>query len=936
MPDTARPTTHDEDRPLRDDIRLLGRLLGDVLRDQEGVATFELVETVRQTAVRFAREGQASDRAALHELLDDLPQSTMLAVVRAFTYFLQLSNIAEDAHQIRARRAADLAGEQAGEGSLTHALDAVSWQARAAPDPNERTAMALDTFFDRALISPVLTAHPTEVQRQSTQRAMRAISDLIERGDRTALTIDEEQQANDALIRLVLTLWHTRMVRANRLQVIDEVKNGIHYFQNTFLTQLPRLYAHTEDALRARFPTREWSLPSFFRIGSWIGGDRDGNPFVTADVLRETVRLQSAAALGFYLGEVHSLGEELPLSQELLPVSDALQALSDQSPDAQSQRLDEPYRRAIILIYARLAATAAHLDHAFQRRAGVAGVTPYASVAAFAQDLGVIRDSLTAHGVARLANGRLRSLIRATDVFGLHLAPVDLRQNSDVHARVIGELLARAGVCPDYAALNETERVALLHRELEGTRPLYASYLSYSTETQSELDIIFAARDLRARYGSTALPNYVISKCDGVSDLLEVALMLREAALMTGGDTPAVSMNIIPLFETIEDLRQASDTMRRAFSLPLYRALVRSLDNTQEVMLGYSDSNKDGGFLTSGWELYQSEIALMHVFREHGVTLRLFHGRGGSVGRGGGPSYQAVLAQPVGVVGGQIRITEQGEVITSKYSNPEVGRRNLERFMSATIEATLTDHEHTRPPADNAHAVMDQLSAHAFRAYRELVHDTPGFARYFRQSTPLLEIATLNIGSRPSSRGGSERIEDLRAIPWVFSWAQCRVLLPGWYGFGSAVDAWLREVPDGLPTLQRMAETWPFFRMLLSNMDMVLAKSDLAVASRYAELVEDEALRHNIFDRIKREWQRTHNAVLAITRQPHLLANDPLLARSLANRVPYMDPLNHLQIALLRRQRAKAAHEGTPDDDRIERGIHLTINGISAGLRNSG
>ncbi len=936
MPDAARPPVQDEDRPLRDDIRLLGRLLGDALREQEGVPTFELVETVRQTAVRFAREGNAQNRTALHELLDDLPQSTMLAVVRAFAYFLQLSNIAEDAHQIRAHRAAALAGEGASEGSLGFALDAVSRQARSTTDPEESTAKALAAFFDSALISPVLTAHPTEVQRQSTQRAMQSISELIERGDRMVLTPDEEQQANDALIRLVLTLWHTRMVRPNRLQVIDEVKNGIHYFQHTFLTQLPRLYTQTEDVLRARFPKQEWSLPSFFRVGSWIGGDRDGNPFVTAEILRETVRLQSAAALSFYLGEVHTLGEELPLSQVLRPVSVALQALSDESPDVQPQRLDEPYRRALILIYARLAATAAQLDHAFQNRAGVADAPPYASADAFAHDLGVIRDSLAANGVERLAAGRLRRLIRAIDVFGLHLAPVDLRQNSDVHARVIGELLARAGVCADYAALGEDERIALLYRELEGTRPLYASYLPYSPETHDELAIIFAARDLRARYGAAALPNYIISKCDGVSDLLEVALMLKEVALMTGGESPALSMNIIPLFETIDDLRQASETMRRAFALPLYRALVRSCGNTHEVMLGYSDSNKDGGFLTSGWALYQSEIALMHVFREHGVGLRLFHGRGGSVGRGGGPSYQAVLAQPAGAVGGQIRITEQGEVITSKYSNPEVGRRNLERLMAATIEATLTDHEGTMPPADDTHAVMEQLSAHAFRAYRDLVHDTPGFARYFRESTPLLEIATLNIGSRPASRGGSDRIEDLRAIPWVFSWAQCRVLLPGWYGFGSAVDAWLHEVPDGLPTLQRMSDTWPFFRMLLSNMDMVLAKSDLAVASRYAELVEDEALRHSIFDRITREWQRTHDAVLAITRQPHLLANNPLLARSLANRVPYMDPLNHLQIALLRRQRAKGGHANASSEDRIERGIHLTINGISAGLRNSG
>ncbi len=934
MTDTPRTALLDKDRPLRDDIRRLGRLLGDTLREQEGDATYELVETVRQTAVRFAREGKPEDRAALHHLLDDLPRDTMVLVVRAFAYFLQLANIAEDAHHIRRRRAHEMASSPPRAGSLSYALDAIIRQ-RSGTDAtavDER----LDDFFQHALVSPVLTAHPTEVQRQSTQRALHNIAELLDRSDRWTLTPNERAEVDDELTKLVLTLWHTRMVRPTRLRVIDEVKNGINYYRSTFFSEVPRLYSMTEDLLHERFPDREWKLPSFFRIGSWIGGDRDGNPYVTAETLRETVRLQSSSAFDFYSDEVHALGEELPLSQLLLDVTPELVALSDRSPDASPQRIDEPYRRALIGIYARLAATARSFDQAQPARAAVADAEPYASAAMLAGDLVVIRDSLRANHVARLATGRLRRLIRAVDVFGFHLAPVDLRQNSDVYVRVVAELLAQAGVHSAYESLNESARIDLLSRELQGTRPLYAPYLRYSPEVSGELQIFFAARDLRKRYGDALLPHCIISKCDGLSDLLEVALLLKEAGLMSGGATPTLGLQIIPLFETIEDLRRAGDTMQAAFALPIYRALVTSMRDTQEVMLGYSDSNKDGGFLTSGWELYQAEIALTRVFRLHGVRLRLFHGRGGSVGRGGGPSYDAILAQPAGAVSGQIRITEQGEVIASKYATPEVGMRNLEILVAATIEATMMNLEPEVLHAEHVQQIMDRLSTLAFNAYRALVYETPGFTQYFRESTPLAAIATLNIGSRPAARGSSDRIEDLRAIPWVFAWAQCRLMLPGWYGFGTAVEQWLVEVPEGLTTLQEMAHTWPFFRSLLSNMDMVLAKSDLAIASRYAELVSDVRLRQEIFGRIEGEWHRTRELLMKITGQTRFLAENRLLERSIANRFPYMDPLNHLQIAMLRRLRTSEANGDGVVDERIQSGIHLTINGISAGLRNSG
>ncbi|MFZ2267364.1 MAG: phosphoenolpyruvate carboxylase [Azonexus sp.] len=911
-----------KDEPLRNDIRQLGRVLGNTVREQEGDAVFDIIERVRQTAIRFARDGDPATQAELAKLLDPLPRDTTQAVVRAFSYFLQLANIAEDAHHIRRRRAHDLAGSPPREGSLVHALDQLAAH-QVAPE-------AVADFFAHAVVAPVLTAHPTEVQRQSMIRNHREIAQLLEQRERQQLTPEEEADNDLALANSVLTLWQTRMLRPVRLKVLDEVKNGISYFQETFFTELPRLYIQATQQLQKRYPEKIWALPPFFRVGSWIGGDRDGNPFVTADILQEALRLQSAAALNHYLEEIHELGGELPLSDLLVKVSPELLGLAEHSTDHSPQRADEPYRRALSGIYARLAATARSLDHIEPVRHEIGQAAAYATPEALRADLKILTNSLKLNGSASLAGGRLRRLLRAVQVFGFHLAPIDLRQNSEVHARSVAELLAGAGRCPDYEALDETGRIKLLVEEISTPRPLYSPYIDYSEETTGELAIFFAARELRATYGAAALPNFIISKTDGVSDLLELALLLKEAGLLRPGAKAQLDVNIIPLFETIEDLQKSAATMADVFSLPAYRELIAGRGDEHEVMLGYSDSNKDGGFLTSGWELYKAEIELTRVFAAHGVRLRLFHGRGGSVGRGGGPSYHAILAQPAGAVSGQIRLTEQGEVISTKYGAPDSGRRNLEVLLAATLEASLTDHENRVEPAEPFHPVMDELSQRAFTAYRGLVYETPGFTTYFRQSTVVSEIASLNIGSRPASRKPSERIEDLRAIPWVFSWAQCRLMLPGWYGFGSAVDGYLQANPDGLTTLRRMLHAWPFFKSLLSNMDMVLAKTDLAIASRYAELVADGELRTRIFGQIRDEWELTRKHLLAILEQDELLADNPLLKRSLQLRSPYMDPLNHLQVELLHRHRAGET------DERVARGIHLTINGIASGLRNSG
>ena len=920
----------DTDFALRDDIRLFGRLLGETVRQQEGEAVYAVIERIRQTSIHLSHTDPSFHpeprREELDGLLNTLPRDTMISVVRAFSYFLHLANIAEDQHHVRQQRQRALDNSETQEGSFRHALDRIE-RAGIAPEK-------VNDFFATALVSPVLTAHPTEISRKCILQCHHELAALLDRRDRHTFT-PEEQEDNDTELRsAVLRLWRTRMLRPNRLAVVDEIRNGISYFDDTFFRELPRLYTQLHDHLARRFPETKWELPPFFKIGSWIGGDRDGNPFVTADILRTALRLQSTAVLDFYLEEIHTLGGELPLSRLLLEITPELEALAASSPDNSPHRTDEPFRRALTGIYARLSATARALDHHESLRHAVGDAKPYDSSDELRADLDVLSDSLHLHGAKLIADGRLRRLRRAVQIFGFHLAPLDLRQNSDVHERTVGELLERAARLPKggYAALGEEARITLLDEEISSPRPLHSPYLVYSEETACELAIFRAVRELRQRYGAAALPNAIISKTDGASDLLEVALLLKEAGLLRPcgmtGETE-VDLNIIPLFETIADLRNSSEVMKRLFALQAYRKLVAWRGNEHEVMLGYSDSNKDGGFLTSGWELYKAEIELARVFSAAGVRLRLFHGRGGSVGRGGGKSYHAILAQPAGAVSGQIRITEQGEVISSKYATPEVGRRNLEILAAATLEATLLDlEEGTEPQSDRT--ALERLSELAFHAYRELVYETPGFARYFRESTPIAEIAGLNIGSRPASRKPSERIEDLRAIPWVFSWAQCRLMLPGWYGFGSAVRSWLMENPAGLEQLKRMATTWPFFRTLLSNMDMVMAKTDLAIAARYAELVTDPALRMTVFNKIRDEFELTRTHLLAIVEQKELLADNPLLRRSIRNRFPYMDPLNHLQVELLRR------HRDGESDERIQRGIHMSINGVAAGLRNSG
>jgi phosphoenolpyruvate carboxylase len=949
-PSRAAQATVDKDAPLKEDIRLLGRLLGDVLREQEGDAVFTVVETIRQTAVRFRRESDAQAGTDLNKLLKKLTREQTISVVRAFSYFSHLANIAEDQHHNRRRRAHLLAGSAPQRGSIGFALAKLS-------DAGV-TGAAVQTFFKNALISPVLTAHPTEVQRKSILDAEHAIARLLAERDQP-LTPKEHDDNVELLRAHVATLWQTRMLRSSKLTVADEIENALSYYRITFLRELPGLYDEIESVIAAQFPppansTDRDELPPFVQMGSWIGGDRDGNPNVNAGTMQHALARQSTTIFDFYLDEIHTLGAELSISSNLVSVSPELEILADASPDHSAHRSDEPYRRALVGIYARLAATARTLGATNILRREVGSAAPYASAAEFSAALQIIVDSLKMHHGAVLIKPRLAMLKRASEIFGFHLATLDMRQSSDVHERVLAELFSRAKVEEQYANLTEQDKVELLLSELGKPRLLYSPYINYSDETNSELSILRAARVIRQRYGERAIRNYIISHTETVSDLLEVFLLQRETGLLRtewgSGETTAdaldteVELMVIPLFETIPDLRCAAEIMESLMAIPQVSRLIAKQGHIQEVMLGYSDSNKDGGFLTSNWELYKAETRLVQVFDRAGVKLRLFHGRGGTVGRGGGPSYEAILAQPSGTVNGQIRLTEQGEIIASKFSNPEIGRRNLELLVTATLEASLTpnpvDGKRVKKLAE-FESVMEELSEGAYNAYRNLVYETPGFTDYFFSATPIAEIAELNIGSRPASRKSMRRIEDLRAIPWGFSWGQCRLLLPGWYGFGSAMSSWLEEGDASgkakkLATLRAMFREWPFFATLLSNMDMVLAKTDLAVASRYAELVTDKKLRNSIFKRISIEHELTSSCLSSITGAKERLTGNPTLARSIKNRFAYLDPLNHLQVELIKRHRANTELNDREIDERVRRGIHMSINGIAAGLRNTG
>ncbi|MET3824997.1 phosphoenolpyruvate carboxylase [Sphingomonas sp. PvP055] len=884
------------------DIRFLGKLLGDVIRAYGGDALYERTESIRAASVERHRGAAGDESVDLG--LDRMDLDETLDFVRGFMLFSMLANLAEDRQGVAAEQGADLAS----------ALDRLAREGIDKPK-----AIAL---LQHSLLAPVLTAHPTEVRRKSMIDHRNRIAALMLLRDGGATDTPEGDDIEQAILRQIALLWQTRVLRRERLYVTDEVETALSYLRDVFLPALPALYQRWDRALGER-------TPGFLKPGSWIGGDRDGNPFVTADSLRAALAKASEAVLVHYLDAVHALGAELSISTDLAPADAAVTALADASGDNAESRSDEPYRRALSGIYARLAATHLALTGKAAPRPGPLKGERYADPQAFRADLVVIARTLAAGGGGTLSSGgALGRLIRAVETFGFHLATLDLRQNSAVLERVVAELLKVAGVEGDYLALNESQRVSLLRHELSNARPLGSAFADYSDETTSELAILRAAATAHATYGTACIVQHIVSMAQSVSDLLELNVLLKEVGLYrpqgNDGQTPLAAIMAVPLFETISDLEAAPEIMTEWFALPEVRA-VTAARGYQEVMIGYSDSNKDGGYLTSTWSLSKGSTALRGVFADAGVGMQLFHGRGGAVGRGGGSAFAAIRAQPFGTVQGRIRITEQGEVIAGKYGTRDSAMTNLEAMASATVLASLEPDHLSAADTQRFADAMDRLSASAFTAYRNLVYGTEGFRTFFREMTPIAEISGLKIGSRPASRTKSDRIEDLRAIPWVFSWAQARVMLPGWYGVGQAIDAF-----EDKALLRDMAQGWPFFAATLANMEQVIAKSDMGIAARYAALVEDRSLADAIFPRIEAGWRQAHDGLLAVTGQSRLLEAHPALETSIRLRLPYIEPLNLLQIELIKRRRAG------DEDERIGEGILLSINAIATALRNSG
>jgi phosphoenolpyruvate carboxylase len=880
------------------DVRFLGKLLGEVIRSYGGESLFQRIESIRAASVDRFR-GIANPRT-LTAGLETLSLDETVAFVRSFMLFSMLANLAEDRQGGAANR----------EDTMAAALAILRSQGL--------TAEQVVGQLNQTLITPVLTAHPTEVMRKSMLDHRNRISALMHMRDAGRTETPEGELVESAISGQIALLWQTRALRRERLYVTDEVDTALAYLKSIFLPVFPSLYARWERLLGER-------PRSFLRLGSWIGGDRDGNPHVTADSLRLALGRAAQTLLVDYLDQVNELGAELSISRELAEVSDEVAALADRSGDVTAGRADEPYRRAITGIYARLAATYQKFTRRGPPRPASVAAEPYIAAKEFLADLNVLEQSLRINSELALGSGdTLARLIRGVETFGFHLATLDLRQNADVHARVVGELLATAGVSSDYQSLDEAARVALLRRELASERLLASPYSSYSAEATSELAIVRATAEVHALYGSECVNTYIVSKCESVSDLLEVYILLKEAGLYRVRESPRSPIMAVPLFETIDDLKASPQVMAAWLALPEVAEITGAL-GFQEVMVGYSDSNKDGGYLTSVWSLHQATARLAGVFQASGVPMQIFHGRGGAVGRGGGSSFDAIRAQPSGTVKGRIRITEQGEIIAAKYGTRESAAANLESLAAAALLASLESASLSPEDRRRFAEAMSALSAEAYRSYRALVYETDGFSEFYRQMTPLAEISQLKIGSRPASRTQSDRIEDLRAIPWVFSWAQARAMLPGWYGVGQALGSF----PDS-SLLHEMLEAWPFFRATMDNLEMVLSKSNMGIAAGYAGLVQDVTLRETLFGGIRDNWMRTLDNLLAVTQQSRLLEKHPTLDASIRLRLPYIEPLNLLQLELLKR------HRGGEKDSRVREGLQLSINAIATALRNSG
>jgi phosphoenolpyruvate carboxylase len=922
---------HRARRTLSADIRLLGNILGNAIRRLAGEAAYEQVETVR-AATKALRELPSTETAAkLRDELEDLDVAALRTLIRAFSIYFDLINLAEQRVRLRVLRwQAQESCRPASDG-----FESALIQLRECGVTAEKIAVLLQ----RGLISPVFTAHPSEARRRTILEKLDAISRLMDRLE-TDQSLPRERDAALAGIREeVETFWMTNLVRGQRPAVLDEVRQGAGMVESLF-DVVPRLYREFEAALKRVYPeVNAAHVAPFLRFGTWIGGDRDGHPRVTHGVTVEAVRLQQETILQFYLARVEELGGRLSISDNCFPASGQFLAALHRAGEALSEPIDidrhEPYRSKCRLIAIKIRKTIEALRQSnldWLATAPTAAQVVYQKGDVLASDLREIKTDLERAGAAATASGMLNDLIRLVEVFGLHMLTMDCRQHSQRHGSALAEIFAKAGVCADYLRLASGERFDCLVKELQSSRPLIPAHLAYSADTCEVIQTFRSIAAILERQAPEAIENYIISSATEPAHVLEVLLLAREARLFRP-DEGLSRLNIVPLFEAMAPLQSAAQIIQRLLTTPVYREHLKLRGNIQEVMIGYSDSNKETGFLQSSWALYQAQRALAETSRRMGISVRVFHGRGGAIGRGGGPANRAILAQPPGTVEGRLRFTEQGEMIADRYGSAGIAERHLDQIVNAVLRNSFA---HDVPqPAPEWERLLQRLAESSCRHYRRLVYESPEFLTYFEQATPIAEIGQLKIGSRPPRRAEGKSshagIDQLRAIPWVFSWMQSRHTLPGWFGLGSAVVEHLADNPDDRQKLEAMYARWPFWTTLVDNAQMILAKADLTIARLYADLVEDREVGNRIFERINLEYQRTTEAIRMMTGQAELLDNMPVLKRSIERRNPYVDPLSFIQLVLLARLRSTA----DPSDE-LQTAVLESINGIASGLKNTG
>jgi phosphoenolpyruvate carboxylase len=884
-----------------DNVKLLDTLLGEAVAFLDGEDAAAMLRSARGVA------GEAGGKPQLDFLFNEVSVEEALFLARAFTCHSMLVNIGEEVAGRRREAEVDAAGDSHHPRTLATAISALRAQGR------EDLALVLDKLD----VVPVLTAHPTEVRRRAVVERETELSRLMAKRSQP-LDAEAEAQLRHDLFREVALLWRTRLHRPERITVADEIRNAVSVVRLSLLPALTDLYAAWPDSFGGEDP------PTLLRLGSWLGGDRDGHPGVDGSTLRRAFKSQAKVLLDVYAGEIRKLWSELSISTLYGTVSDDLAALAQGGEAVSPHRADEPYRLACERIFDRLCATAQLLAGGPVAYAlGLSQAEPYARPGDFVADLQTIRASLCANGGEALVGRALQTLIAVAKASGFHLMALDLRQNSDVHERLLGELFERAGLNIDYLELDEERRIKVLLAELAHQRPLLSPFTTYSEETAKELATLEAAAEVVNRYGKAALNAYVVSKSASVSDILEPLVLMKQVGLVWGGAEPRAAVKVSPLFETIGDLEAGPKILRRWLELPVARSILGEA-RVQEVMLGYSDSNKDGGFVASRTGVAKAARLLAYEGERMGVGLRFFHGRGGSVGRGGGPAAEAVLAQPAGTVQGRLRLTEQGEMIARRYGDQATARRNLDALAAAVLLST--EKGPWVPVNPTIEADMDALARESCAAYQALVYGDGKFEDFFWSATPIAEITELNIGSRPASRKKSRAIEDLRAIPWVFSWSQARIMLPGWFGLASGVA----RLGLSVERLRTLAETYDIFATLLSNMELALAQSDMDIAARYAALAPDQEAAQRIFAVIREEHEAACLLALAIRGGKTLLDDRPDLAQSIGLAAQSVDPLNHLQLELLARRRHG------DEDPQLKLAIQLTVAGIAAGLRNTG